>query len=145
MSVWREAFLARLDLQLLAMVDDARASLGAEDVQTDERFLLQGYSASGMFANRFTALHPDRVMAVASGSPGGWPIAPAAEHQGERLPYPAGVADVEAVDHRQQLYNLALDTGLFGNLFHRHLSRRIPDIGPPRRVQPDAAIRPLHE
>ncbi|MEM9667165.1 MAG: hypothetical protein AAF970_19735 [Bacteroidota bacterium] len=89
--------LARLDLQLLAMVDYARASLAAEGLQTDEQFLLQGYSASGMFANRFAALHPARVMAVAAGSPGGWPIAPIASHQGEILPYPAGVADLEAL------------------------------------------------
>ncbi|MFN0113029.1 MAG: alpha/beta hydrolase family protein [Blastocatellia bacterium] len=87
--------LARLDLQLLAMVDRARAALAAEGLPTDEKFLLQGYSASGMFANRFVALHPKRVKAVASGSPGGWPIAPVTHWGGEALPYPAGVADLE--------------------------------------------------
>ncbi len=89
--------LARLDLQLLAMVAQARATLSSRDIATQEKFLLQGYSASGMFANRFTALHPDRVLAVAAGSPGGWPIAPISVYQGETLPYPAGVADLEAL------------------------------------------------
>lgn len=89
--------LARLDLQLLAMVDRARAALAAEGLPTDEKFLLQGYSASGMFANRFAALHPKRVKAVAAGSPGGWPIAPVTHWSGEALPYPAGVADLEAL------------------------------------------------
>lgn len=89
------ADLARLDLQLLAMVDDARTALAAEGVAVGERVLIQGYSASGMFANRFTALHPERVLACAAGSPGGWPIAPAVEVAGEPLPYPAGVADLE--------------------------------------------------
>ncbi|MGH7563034.1 MAG: alpha/beta hydrolase family protein [Gemmatimonadota bacterium] len=89
--------LARLDLQLLAMVDRARAALEAERMPTDERFLIQGFSASGMFANRFATLHPGRVKAVAAGSPGGWPIAPLREWNGEALPYPAGVADLEEV------------------------------------------------
>ena len=89
--------LARLDLQLLAMVDHARAVLKAEGLPTNELFLLQGYSASGMFANRFTTLHPQRVLAVVAGSPGGWPIAPIANYHGEALPYPAGVADLETL------------------------------------------------
>jgi poly(3-hydroxybutyrate) depolymerase len=87
--------LARVDLQLLAMLNHARAMLAADGFMLRERVLLQGYSASGMFANRFTALHPRRVLAVAAGSPGGWPIAPIATYDGEPLPYPAGVADLE--------------------------------------------------
>ena len=87
--------LARLDLQLLAMVDRARSALAAEGLLTDERFLIQGFSASGMFANRFAVLHPRRVKAVAAGSPGGWPIAPVTHWDEESLPYPAGVGDLE--------------------------------------------------
>jgi hypothetical protein len=57
--------------------------------------LLKGFSANGMFADRFTALHPERVLAAAVGTPGGWPIAPVAVHESVVLRYPAGVADVE--------------------------------------------------
>ena len=89
--------LARLDLQLVAMIDRARADLAAAGVPTRDRVLLQGFSASGMFANRFTALHPARVLAVAAGSPGGWPIAPVAAYAGEPLPYPAGIADLDSL------------------------------------------------
>lgn len=97
----REPALARLDLQLIAMVDHARATLSADGLPVDARILLQGYSASGMFANRFTALHPGRVRAVAAGAPGGWPIAPVARTAGgEALPYPAGIADVQALTGR---------------------------------------------
>lgn len=91
----KRADLARPDLQLLAMVDQARRVLRQTGIETDEKFLIQGYSASGMFANRFAVLHPERVKAVASGSPGGWPIAPITTFAGESLPYPAGVADLE--------------------------------------------------
>lgn len=93
----RDPALARLDLQLIAMIDDARAHLLAQGAPADPRVLLQGFSASAMFANRFTALHPDRVRAVTVGSPGGWPIAPVTRQGAEALPYPAGIADLEAL------------------------------------------------
>lgn len=93
----RRADLSRNDLQLLAMVDQVRAELAKQGIQTEEKFLIQGYSASGMFANRFAVLHPTRVKAVAAGSPGGWPIAPASAFNGEALPYPAGIADLASL------------------------------------------------
>ena len=93
----RDPALARLDLQLLAMIDDARARMHADGAQVDTRVLLQGFSASAMFANRFTALHPDRVRAATIGSPGGWPIAPVAKVGVDALPYPAGIADLSAL------------------------------------------------
>jgi dienelactone hydrolase len=89
--------LRRLDRQLLAMIDHARERLAKEGVRTDSRVLVFGFSASGMFANRFTFLHPDRVKAAAVGSPGGWPLAPAARAEGKTLRYPVGVADLAEV------------------------------------------------
>ncbi len=93
----QRADLKRIDLQLIAMVDHARAELAKAGIQTDEKILIQGFSASGMFANRFTILHPDRVKAATIGSPGGWATAPLADFNGEPLPYPAGVADLESL------------------------------------------------
>lgn len=91
------ADLKRIDLQLIAMIEHARSELAADGIQTDEKILIQGFSASGMFANRFTILHPDRVKAATIGSPGGWPIAPLRTFRDEQLPYPAGIADLEAL------------------------------------------------
>lgn len=84
--------LKRLDLQTLAMVDDARRRLRQRGWEIDERVLLLGFSADGMFSNRFALLHPERVRAAAIGSPGGWPMAPVDTFQGETLPYPIGSA-----------------------------------------------------
>ena len=89
--------LQRIDLQLIAMIDHARAELDQDGIQTDKKVFMQGFSASAMFANRFTVLHPDRVKAATFGSPGGWPIAPVADFNGELLTYPSGVADLEAL------------------------------------------------
>lgn len=84
--------LGRLDAQLVAMIDDARARLAPREL--DARVVIGGFSASGMFANRFALLHPDRVAAWAAGSPGGWPVAPHAQWNGAALRWPIGVADV---------------------------------------------------
>jgi hypothetical protein len=92
--------VSRIDLQLLAMIDEARVQLKKEGINSNEKFLLQGFSASGMFANRFAVLHPERVLAVAVGSPGGWPIAPVKKYHGKQLPYPAGIGDLEILTGR---------------------------------------------
>ncbi len=91
------ADLKRIDLQLIAMIDQARLSLAEDGITTDEKILIQGFSASGMFADRFTVLHPQRVKAAAIGSPDGWPIAPVASFHDEVLNYPAGIADLESL------------------------------------------------
>jgi len=87
----------RLDLQLVAMIDDAIDRLAKDGFKFDRKVLINGFSAQGMFANRFTFLHPDRVKAAAIGSPGGWPIAPVEKYEGKSLRYPIGVADFKKV------------------------------------------------
>jgi len=84
----------RLDLQLIAMIEDAINRLNKREIDFEETILMWGSSASGMFANRFTALHPERVKAATIGAPGGWPIAPVAEYEGVELNYPIGIADL---------------------------------------------------
>lgn len=87
--------IKRLDLQLLAMIDHARERLQKRGTRLDEKVLLTGFSASGMFSNRFALLHPERVKAAAIGSPGGWPIAPIENYEGKNLRYPIGVSDIK--------------------------------------------------
>jgi predicted esterase len=93
--------LERLDLQLLAMIDDARERLAQRGWHVGEKVLLEGFSASGMFANRFALLHPERVLAAAIGSPGGWPIAPVAHWKEWTLRYPIGVANLSDLVGRE--------------------------------------------
>lgn len=94
----REEGLARADLQVLAMVDHARANLQAQhSLSLDRRSILVGFSAAGHFATRMAILHPQRVAAVWAGGTGGHPILPIAEFEGKRLTYPVGIADLESV------------------------------------------------
>jgi pimeloyl-ACP methyl ester carboxylesterase len=103
--------LQRIDLQLEAMIDDAAERLSRQGWMVGQKVLMMGFSASGMFVNRFTVLHPERVLAAAVGSPGGWPIAPVGEWKGAALRYPIGVADVQE---------------LTGATFNRESFRRVP-------------------
>ena len=89
--------LERIDLQLIAMIADARRRLAQRDLPVGPRVLLNGFSASGAFAHRFAALHPELVKAVAAGSGAGWPIAPVAEWDGIDLRYPVGIADLASL------------------------------------------------
>lgn len=85
--------LERIDLQLIEMIDDARERLADLRIRAGGAVLMMGFSASGQFTNRFAILHPDRILAAAAGSPGGWPLAPLPAWQGETLNYNVGIAD----------------------------------------------------
>jgi hypothetical protein len=89
--------IERIDLQLIEMIGDARERLADLGVEAGPKVLMMGFSASGQFTNRFAILHPDRVLAAAAGSPGGWPLAPVATWNGETLPYNVGVADADSL------------------------------------------------
>jgi hypothetical protein len=92
--------LARIDLQLLNMIDDARERLRAVGIQTQQKVQMTGFSASGNFVNRFAILHPDRVRAVATGGVNGIPIVPLPEIAGRQLRFPVGTFDVEQLSGR---------------------------------------------
>lgn len=89
--------LERVDLQLLAMVDHAISEELSEASGIREEILLDGFSASGTFADRFTVLHPERVLSVTAGGLNGMPLLPLAEAKGHTLNYHVGIADVEAI------------------------------------------------
>lgn len=87
--------LERVDLQLLAMVEDARDRLEGRGYAVDDGIMLNGFSAAGNFVDRFTALHPEEVRSVTAGGLNGMPILPIEETDGHRLDYHIGVADLE--------------------------------------------------
>lgn len=114
--------LKRIDEQVLRMVEDAQERLAEEGypVRTGENdLLLNGFSASGNFVDRFTFLHPERVNSVTAGGLNGMPLLPMEEVDGETLPYHVGIADVaeltgesvdlEAVDDVDQFRYMGAD------------------------------------
>jgi len=93
LALQKENELERIDLQLLAMIDHARQILSEKGFSINEEILMTGFSASGTFINRFSAIHPERVMAYAAGGVNGLLILPLDELNGESLPFPVGVHD----------------------------------------------------
>ena len=101
----------RLDLQLIAMIKHAKSQLKKEKIKAEQKVLMYGFSASGMFVNRFSFLHPEIVKAVAVGSPGGWAIAPIGNYKKNKLRYPIGVNDFKLIS---------------GKTFRKSVLQRIP-------------------
>lgn len=90
-----EGDLERVDLQLLDMVEHAQDKLAAESYPVREKIMLNGFSASGNFADRFTVLHPERVLSVTAGGLNGMALLPLEEAKGQTLKYHVGISDVE--------------------------------------------------
>jgi len=91
--------LERIDLQLLAMIEDARIKLVEKDICLHKKVLLTGFSASGTFVNRFTLLHPRHIHATAAGGLNGLLILPYNELKGRKMIYPAGTEGLEKYTH----------------------------------------------
>ncbi len=109
--------LSRLDSQLLEMVEDAKSRLEADGHTIASEIHIDGFSGSGTFANRFTVLHPERVNAASHGGTTAktLPKTEIDDHipvvgdpkwdemsypvgtDEEELPYPIGVANLEAL------------------------------------------------
>jgi len=88
--------LERIDLQLLNMVERAQEQLATDGYSVDtDGILLNGFSASGNFVDRFTVLHPEEVISVTAGGLNGMALLPVDEFNGRELPYHVGTADIE--------------------------------------------------
>ncbi len=87
--------IERLDLQLVAMFEDAKVKLNQMGHTLDDTFIMTGFSACASFTNRFTALHPQRVKASIAGGLNGMLILPTSKVKEQLLPYPIGIQDVQ--------------------------------------------------
>lgn len=88
--------IKRPDLQILAMIKDARKQLSEMNIKTNKKVFIMGHSASCAFAQRFTILHPKLIAATACGSTAVLTM-PMAQFDGVQLPYVVGVADFKKI------------------------------------------------
>lgn len=105
--------LKRLDLQLIAMIDDARYILNAMKIPTDPKIFMNGFSASATFTNRFSFMHPDKIQALAIGGFNGNLLLPQNKLNGVKLNYPIGTNDFRE---------------LFGDSVHMNAYKHIPQF-----------------
>lgn len=89
--------LKRLDLQLLAMIHDARELLKTLNIEVAPRVFMNGFSASATFTNRFSFIHPDKIKALAIGGFNGELMLPLKKINRDKLNYPLGINDFNAL------------------------------------------------
>lgn len=92
-SISRDDRNYRIDEQVVRIIGRAKSILEKErGLVVKDRIFLNGYSSSGVFAQRFALLHPDIVeTACIGGASGSIPIPT------EKLAYPLGIADYESL------------------------------------------------
>ncbi|MBN8699588.1 MAG: hypothetical protein J0L54_08235 [Chitinophagales bacterium] len=105
--------LHRLDLQLIAMIEDCKKKLEARGFKVKERVFMTGFSASSMFVERFTAIHPDKVKASAVGGLNGLLFMPFNKLNNQELNYPIGTNDFSR---------------MFGKLFDSASFKKVPQF-----------------
>lgn len=100
--------LVDLDKQFKNILNDAKQKLNKYGIKTYDRVLLNGFSASGTFVNRYSALYPMEVKAVAAGGVNSMPIIPYKEYNGYILQYPIGIAenrDITGKEFNMEAFN----------------------------------------
>ena len=95
-----EEMLRRPDLKLIDAVWNQYILLMREaGLDVEERVFMMGFSSVGMFAHRFTMLHPAQVKAVWLGGEAPAPL-PASELSGHPLDYPLGMRNIKELTGR---------------------------------------------
>jgi len=111
--IQKDNSMERIDKQLIEMFKDARVKLKDNNIETDEEFLMTGFSASGSFANRLAVLHPDKVRAVAAGGLNGLLMLPLDELHGIELKFPLGTNDLKELVGKEFEKELFIHTPQF--------------------------------
>jgi len=93
--------LKRLDLQLVAMIKDAKKQLKDRSVLVYDKIFMNGFSASATFTNRFLFIHPELVSAAALGGFNGELMLPINKYKNKRFDYPLGVNDFEKIFNKK--------------------------------------------
>ena len=102
--------LKRLDLQLLAMIEDAKRILNSVNVIVDDKFFMNGFSASATFTNRFAFIHPEKIKALAIGGFNGELMLPERKINQLKFNYPLGINDFS------KLFNKNFDINQFKSI-----------------------------
>ncbi|WP_410219915.1 hypothetical protein [Pedobacter sp.] len=93
----KEPDLKRLDLQLVAMIADAKERLKQMNIRVEDKIFMNGFSASATFTNRFLFLHPQLIKAAAMGGFNGELMLPLKIYKGQKIAYPLGLADFKRI------------------------------------------------
>lgn len=89
--------LERIDNQLVCMIKHSFDILNSLGFEVDDKVILDGFSASAKFVNRFALLHPEIVKLVIAGACSGTGILPLKYIENEKILYPIGCGDLDEI------------------------------------------------
>ena len=89
--------LVRVDNQLIKMIEELKYKLNNRGIDIEDKILMEGFSGSAQFINRFSILHPEIIKAASIGAAGGYMV-PVEEYKGQKLRYPVGVSDFKEIN-----------------------------------------------
>lgn len=124
----------RIDEQVIRIIDKAKSILKQEKgLIAKDKIFLNGYSSSGVFAERFSLLHPQIVeTACIGGASGSIPIPT------EEIAYPIGIADYETLTGKKfdlESYSKIKFRYYVGELETQNKSdSRVDDFGEPAPI-----------
>ncbi len=93
--------LERLDLQLIAMINNAQIVLKNNGVLIYDKIFMNGFSASATFTNRFLFIHPEIVKAAAMGGLNGELMLPLKKYKDKEFNYPLGINDFKTIFNKE--------------------------------------------
>lgn len=91
----------RVDIQLINIINDVKKRLESNNINIDEKIIIEGFSATAKFANRFTLLHPEIVKLCIAGGIGGCLTLPIRKIEGENLIYPVGIGNIKEITDKK--------------------------------------------
>ena len=87
----------RLDEQIVKMIDEAKITVKEEiGVDLEDKIFLNGYSSSGVFAQRFSLLHPELIHTACIGGASGSIPVPI-----KNIDYPIGISDYKELTGKE--------------------------------------------
>lgn len=85
----------KIDEQLCKIIEDTKKIISERGIYIADKVFINGYSSSGVFAQRFAFLHPEIIDTVLIGGAGGSIPMPPDCNGSDKLEYPLGTKDYE--------------------------------------------------
>jgi pimeloyl-ACP methyl ester carboxylesterase len=87
-------FYRRADIEFNHILDYFTESLQNDGYRVNPKILIEGFSAGGVFAQRYALLHPEKVLAISAGGISNFSL-PITEYEDIPVNWPVGIANIE--------------------------------------------------
>ena len=131
----------RIDLQLVKAIEETKREIfNITDQKINDKIFMHGYSASGVFAQRFALLHPELIDEVCVGGAIGSIPMPISEYNGVPLDYPIGINNFKEITGKDFNFDA------YRSIKFRYYVAELEDCNKSgRRFTEDGEPAPMHD